>query len=1467
MSKSKKDKGKVTKSKKSRIPFRLLVIIFSIIFIFIAFLFFITDPIISNIIKNSVENKSKGLYTLHFSDLDFNYRTNTFNVKDVHLKPDTLIYSSLRKIDSLEKELFDIKIDEINVSRLDIKNLFGDKNLSVSKVLINEPFITIIKYPNKDSLKAINKNIIESKIQSLITKHLSFLKIDNILINNGNFDLLQEKSKKISSSVEGITIELQQIFIDSNIRENEERFLFSDNVIVKFHDFHWNIKDSHDINIDELVLFSADSLIKATKIELCPEDTSMHEISSTLTDVKISALVINGIDFNKVLLDSFFDIDSIIISQPHVKLFPKKSDNSHENGFSAASNIDLYSLIKNQFKGISINDICIYEGEMEIFNFENFDTAVVVNNLSLNIENFIVDSLSVTRNNKIFFSENIHLNINSYSINLSQISHKINAGNVSFSSVGNELIAKSIVMKPVVDIGEETANKGSKFDISIPKISISGINIQEIINNKFSLQKLQIADAVVKLNIESSDDDKQNQLSSGLLKKFKIDSVLINNGEFNINKKNNGVEKLNTSGNFNLLVLDLESLDEDVFDVDDIELFLRNYSLLLYEEYYQFTTDEVNISTQEKKLNINGIKMKPLLLREFDNVFLRTGKPILLDVTAKYLAFNEIDLIKAIREDEIVFNDVILEQADIKLLQIEKSNKNNDFKPLKITVQDLLSNYNGTVKFNNFFVNDANFKLYEMQDKEFVLFSNAGFSVDISDFRYDQNLLKDIDRILFSDNIKIQIDSLNFLFPDKVHNLFAKNISVSTKSSDLIFDKIYLSSLASADKLNELSEYYKFSFPDISFNNFDFNEFYNDNSIKLRSIELVKPQIELTKNEEFVNLEKEKKAKSFSVPKFLKSIDITQVLIDEGSIVMSNKDSSSKNVFYKGELNLEMKNITSNNSNDPEENKPLSAEELQFTFYDNYLFAADSIHIINAAKMQVSSLDSTIILSDFSIRPDTSLKIEKFLDLNKKNHTVDLDVPDLEIKGFNFNELQIYKKIDIRNIELKNADLCLSKYSGLKSKKEKKKFKIDLYKNIKKSLGSVHIQNIDLGNFTFSTKLHNDTAKLVEICRISGSIKNFLVDSIHQSLKHRLLYSDDINMKIEDYRLLTKDSLYTVYGKEISFSTLTSELYIDKFAMIPNFPKFKFSEKLGYQTDRMNVTGERIDIEGLNFAAILDEDKIIAERIILDSFRIHAFRNKLVLFPDWQRKSVYSADLRNAPINLQIDSVFLTNSFVSYSEFIKGSREEGEIYLNQVSAKISGITNDSIMLQNGAALIVNADAMLMNEGLVKLNLNMPINHPRDTFNLSASMSKMNFSLFNNMTENLFGVSIKKGKGRIQELTMNGNTNFAVGELRFPYRNIKIALMNKKTGKKGGIGSGILSFLANNLLLKSNNRKFFLTKFKVGEIYCKRDIRKSMLFYFWNGALSGIESTLGFKPKNYRQGLKEYKKEQKKLEKR
>jgi len=187
---------------------------------------------------------------------------------------------------------------------------------------------------------------------------------------------------------------------------------------------------------------------------------------------------------------------------------------------------------------------------------------------------------------------------------------------------------------------------------------------------------------------------------------------------------------------------------------------------------------------------------------------------------------------------------------------------------------------------------------------------------------------------------------------------------------------------------------------------------------------------------------------------------------------------------------------------------------------------------------------------------------------------------------------------------------------------------------------------------------------------------------------------------------------------------------------------------------------------------------------------------------------------------------------------------------------------DLNLIVNGARVDSGDEEIfkLMKKGDAHIKLEVPLASKADTFFLQGNLNRMDFSAFNSMTRSLFGVAIKKGKGEVDNIRMHGNAENVTGELIFPFRKLKIQLINPRTGERGGIGDGIMTFLANEILLRSNNPRF-LRKIRIGTVYAPRDPRRSIFNYIWKGILSGIESTLGYSDKEQRQQRRELRKKQ------
>jgi hypothetical protein len=79
-------------------------------------------------------------------------------------------------------------------------------------------------------------------------------------------------------------------------------------------------------------------------------------------------------------------------------------------------------------------------------------------------------------------------------------------------------------------------------------------------------------------------------------------------------------------------------------------------------------------------------------------------------------------------------------------------------------------------------------------------------------------------------------------------------------------------------------------------------------------------------------------------------------------------------------------------------------------------------------------------------------------------------------------------------------------------------------------------------------------------------------------------------------------------------------------------------------------------------------------------------------------------------------------------------------------------------------------------------------------------------------------------------------------MKFRYNNLEVQVLNKKEDFGGDLQARIISFIANNFLIVSDNPRFIVMR--KGKIYTPRDKRK-FIFNFWSQALlTGAATSIG-----------------------
>ncbi len=835
----------------------------------------------------------------------------------------------------------------------------------------------------------------------------------------------------------------------------------------------------------------------------------------------------------------------------------------------------------------------------------------------------------------------------------------------------------------------------------------------------------------------------------------------------------------------------------------------------------------------------------------------------IINLNINRIDFNNINILNAYFDKKLYINEILIKQPKFKLTYFEKFKKTQNKSENNNKIQEILNNHLEFIKINKIIAEKGSLNL--CKDGTENIFDEENVAVKITGFYLDAETLDKNDRILFSEDIEIRIKDYTFNFPDKKHRLTTDEIGISIAGSQIFAKEINIFPVEEINTPADIKMLYKIHFPELTLSGIDFNKVYFNKIIQIDKIFLKMPVIKLSSiSDDTAKTENKQHGLSFDItlPKSINSLHIPEFIIKNGKLVLINKTGKTSNTFLKSDFNIDITGINLYSENQLAKTNPLIANDIFIRLENNQIFLKDSLHVAETSEITLSTLKSEIIFKDISFKPVNNQNIKNLLVKSGKSSTYDVTIAGMQIKGLEFKKVVTDKTIDINQLNIKNPSITLTHYPELKHQQKKTQRKLNLYEDFKHLLKSIRLHNIDFSDLSItSIKKYSDSTKKFSINRISGDITNFLVDSTHKEYRNRLFYTDDIKFNINDYSFITGDSMYTVYAGKINISTAQSQLHVDSFRLIPNYPKYVFSRKLGHQTDRMDISAESIIFDRMNFSDLIIDKKINVGLVNVNKLNLYDFRDKRVPFPEWQRRSLPQSMMRKSDIYMKIDTVQLNQAHIIYSEKVEKSKGEGEVIFDNMYVTITDITNDKELVSNGAVMKAGVTAYLMGQGLLFGHFEFPLASKQDTFHFKATLSKMDISDFNSMTENLFGVAIKRGKGGIRESIVRGNNDYSTGTLVFPYRRLKIAMMNKETGKRGGIGDGILTFLANNILIKSNNPKFG-RKIRVGEIYCRRNKQKSFFNYLWKSQLSGIESTFGFNTKEQRKERKEFKKQQK-----
>lgn len=500
----------------------------------------------------------------------------------------------------------------------------------------------------------------------------------------------------------------------------------------------------------------------------------------------------------------------------------------------------------------------------------------------------------------------------------------------------------------------------------------------------------------------------------------------------------------------------------------------------------------------------------------------------------------------------------------------------------------------------------------------------------------------------------------------------------------------------------------------------------------------------------------------------------------------------------------------------------------------------DDEHIAGIYKLQFKRayfdvFNMGVSVTGLELSPDSSNTI--IPQFKHQKYIFQAEVRRITITGIDFILFIQENQVDINKIKIIKPRIKLyqnkdfigeTQYTLLETQNKEESSFIDLI-----LLEDISIKSMSL-EYYLSSKLKPD----LSIESIDIGMTNPIIDHKKFPELNKVLSVDDMTLKLKDISFYDKNSLYLIQLQSLKYDYTNSSFYLDDLSINPRLSKSDFAKKQKSQADRFDGKIEKISLENLDISRLVNEKVLAIEQIRIQDLNMEVFRDKNFPFNEKNAPKLPQLALRSIKQKIEINKIDLENANLVYMESSEGKKKPGKVEFKNVQAQISNFGNTKEWQAN-REMKVNAQTQLYGKGHLSAKFNFPL--ASNTFYFSGQLGKTSMPLFNKMTINSTGVEIKEGIIDKMEFNIVATSTKSSGELSLHYHDLKISILKKEEETGEVKERKMFNFLANNLLLPSQNPNK-KDQLYVAQIEFERIKNKGTFNYLWKSVFSGIKDT-------------------------
>lgn len=508
--------------------------------------------------------------------------------------------------------------------------------------------------------------------------------------------------------------------------------------------------------------------------------------------------------------------------------------------------------------------------------------------------------------------------------------------------------------------------------------------------------------------------------------------------------------------------------------------------------------------------------------------------------------------------------------------------------------------------------------------------------------------------------------------------------------------------------------------------------------------------------------------------------------------------------------------------------------------------STDSLYKISFTKISTNILTGNATLQNVKITPDT-VRFKELIALKRApNNLYTVTLKKLVVKHFHPFILYRDQKLQIDEVVFDKPEVeMMNKQFSFNEDRPPRPIKSP-YEFISKNLKEFSIKVIRFRDISFkyvNKNIVKSNAFLIDDLNIT--LTDLLVDSTSSDDPSRFYLLKDIQINLRDYEYPTPDKMYKIKLNQLDFKATTGKMKIKRFELEPLYDEMKFGKVAGYSRDRFHIQMRDILLNGIDLPLYISRQELWAKEMAISNGFVSVFNdqslpkkskeNKVGKFPHELLQQLKSKIL--------VQKIQLKAVNINYAAYDPESRQRGKISFQHTSGIILNATNVDKIKATNPIMEAKLTTYLMGQGKLDVDFKFNLTSRTGAFSYVGTLHNTNARIINQITKPLGLVQINRGSIEKLLFNFNANNHGAKGKVDFYYYDLSVALMRNDEERGLLVKRGLISFLANALIINSENPGLD-GKFISSKVDYVRPDSSSFFNMIWKSLFTGIKHSIG-----------------------